>query len=138
MATIITPRPPLNLFEVARLNVTSSYQNIYDVPEYEIPASGPNPQRTVDAAAIITNLIISNAGTTTIDVSIKIINAANQEFIIANKLPVFAFDFATIGVERQVLKSGERIQAKVEAGQSGVAMMSFVLNQREEFTEIAP
>jgi hypothetical protein len=37
-----------------------------------------------------------------------------------------------------VLKSGERIQAKVEAGQSGVAMMSFVLNQREEFTEIAP
>jgi hypothetical protein len=138
MATIITPRPPLNLFEVARLNVTSSWQTLYDVPEYQVPANGPNPSKTVDAAAILTNLTVSNAGTTTVDVSVKIIDSANAEFIIANKLPIFAFDFASLGVERQVLKTGDRIQVKVEAGQSAVAMMSFVLNTREEFTEIAP
>jgi hypothetical protein len=138
MAIIITPRPPLNLFEVARLNVTPSWQTIYEVPRYSVPANGPNPAKTVDAAAIITNLTISNSEATTIDVSVKIIAADNEQFLIANKLPIFAFDFASLGVERQVMKSLEAIQVKVEADQTAVAMLSFVLNTREEFTEIAP
>lgn len=138
MATIITPRPPLNLFEVVRLNVTSTWQTLYEVPDYQIPANGPNPQRTLSAAAIITNLIVSNEATDTVEVSVKIIDSSNNEFILANKLPVFEFDFASLGVERQVLKSGEKIQLKVEATQSAVAMLSFVLNQREEFVEVSP
>jgi hypothetical protein len=138
MATIITPRPPLNLFEVVRLNVTSAWQTLYEVPDYEIPANGPNPQKTLSAAAIITNLVVSNQGTNTVEVSVKIIDASNNEFILANELPVFEYDFASLGVERQVLKSGEKIQIKVEDTQTAVAMMSFVLNQREEFVEVTP
>jgi len=138
MATIITPRPPLNLFEVVRKSLTSSWQNLYEVPFYEVPASGPNPARTIDAAAIITNLIVANQSATTINASVRIVDALNNTFLVANEIPVFANDFATYSLERYVLKSGEAIQIQLKADQTGFAHMSFVLNQREEFTEIAP
>jgi len=43
MVTITTPRPPLNLFEVVRAEVGVEWTTIYDVPDYLIPAEGPNP-----------------------------------------------------------------------------------------------
>ena len=59
MVTITTPRPPLNIFEVVRAEIGVEWAIIYDVPDYLIPAEGPNPARSIGTAAIMTGVLIT-------------------------------------------------------------------------------
>ena len=59
MPTITTPRPPLNLFNVERVVIPSFYTTVLETPDYLIPAIGPNPQRTVEAVALLPSLMVS-------------------------------------------------------------------------------
>jgi hypothetical protein len=137
MATIITPRPPLNLFEVVRTEVDDTWTTIYDVPNYTIPASGPNPQRTVGAAAIMTGLAVCPLTLEGASIAVRVENAAGTEtFLLMDGAFAPAGDFLSISLDRQVLKSGEKLQVKCATGQSVMTHFSFILNQREDFTEI--
>lgn len=134
MAIVITsPRPPLNIFDVKHMGVTASWETLYETPEYLIPAVGPNPARTVEAVALLTSLIVTNTEATTIEVSLRVVDADGQVWAILNNLPVPANDFAVIELSKQNLPSGEQLQIRVGAAQAAVAHLSFVLNQREEF-----
>lgn len=137
MATIITPRPPLNLFNVSRLAVQSFWTTILDTPNYLIPANGPNPSRTVSAVALLTSLTISNNGTGTIQVSMQVLDSTNTAWLVLNKMSIPPNDFAVIELGKQNLPSADRLQIKTEAFQGAVAMLSYVLNQREEFTVLS-
>jgi hypothetical protein len=46
-------------------------------------------------------------------------------------------DFAVIDLGKQNLPSGDSLQLKTESFQGAVAMLSYVLNQREEFTVLS-
>jgi hypothetical protein len=133
MPTIITPRPPLNLFNVARIQVPSFYTTILDVPNYLIPANGPNPQRTVQAVALLTSLIVANNGNDTIQFSMQVLDASNVTWLILNQMDIPPNDFALIELGKQNLPSGDRLQLKCENFQGATASLSYVLNQREEF-----
>lgn len=137
MATIITPRPPLNLFNVSRLAVQSFWTTILDTPNYLIPANGPNPSRTVSAVSLLTSLTVSNNGTATIQLSMQVLDSSNNSWLILNKMDIPPNDFAVIELGKQNLPSGDRLQLKTEAFQGAVAMLSYVLNQREEFTVLS-
>jgi len=137
MAVVITtPRPPLNLFEVARANVTSTFATILETPEYLIPASGPTAARTVKAVALLTSLIVSNNGTTTIQLSVRVLDVGSNTWLILNKLDIPPNDFALVELGKQNMPSGDRLQLKCESLQGAVASLSYVLNQREEYTVI--
>lgn len=137
MAIVITtPKPPLNLFEVRRVALSSDWLTVYEVPEYLIPASGPVAARTVDAAAIVTGLIICAETVTGINVSLRILNEIGTEFNLMVAAAVPYGDFLPVPIDRQVLKSGERIQARLNVSQVADAHFSFILNQREEFQVI--
>jgi hypothetical protein len=135
MPTITTPRPPLNIFDRARLNLTSSYQTVYETPDYLIPATGPTPARTIEAVALLTSLIVTNTDNETIEISLRAERGGNT-WMILDKLLIPENDFALIDLGKQNFVSGDALQAKLEAGQTGVAHLSFVLNQREEYTVI--
>jgi hypothetical protein len=45
-------------------------------------------------------------------------------------------DFAVIELGKQNLRSGERLDLKTENFQGAIANLSYVLNQREEYTVI--
>lgn len=137
MATIVTPRPPLNLFNAARLNVQSFYTTILDTPNYQIPANGPNPARTVQAVALLTSLIISNNSDADIQVSMRIVDAQNLNWLILNQMDIPPNDFAVIDLGKQNLGSGERLQIRTENFQGAVASLSYVLNQREEYMVVS-
>ena len=137
MATITTPRPPLNLFEVVRQSLTADWATVYDVPDYLIPAEGPNPARSIAAAAIMTGVLITPAAEASARVSIRVLGADNTPWLLLDRAFAPSGDVLSIGLDRQVLKSGERLQMKVEAGEAAVAHFSFILNQREDFTVIA-
>lgn len=136
MPSITTPRPPLNIFDRVRLNLTDSWQTVYETPDYIIPANGPNPQRTVEAVALLTSLVVANTDTDTIEVSLRA-ERGGTTWTILDKLLVPINDFALIDLGKQNFVSGDALQAKVETGQTGTAHLSFVLNQREEYTVIS-
>jgi spore coat protein U-like protein len=136
MPTITTPRPPLNLFNVSRISVPSSYATILDVPSYLIPVNGPNPARPVQAVALLTSLIVANNGPSTIQFSIRVLDASNVTWTILNQMDIPPNDFALIELGKQNLPSGDRLQLKCESGQAATASLSYVLNQREEYTVI--
>ena len=132
MTTITTPRPPLNIFDRQRLDVTDAWQTLYETPDYLIPASGPNPLKTIEAVALLTSLIVTNTGTETVSVSLRATDGTTP-FLIVNELPVPANDFALIELGKQNLPSGDKVEIKVATGQTAVAHLSYVLNQREEY-----
>ena len=136
MTTITTPRPPLNLFNVERVTVPSFYTTLLDVPDYLIPANGPNPARTVEAVALLTSLIVANNGTGTIQVSLRVVDAQSNTWLLLNQMDVPPNDFALIDLGKQNLRSNERLEIRTENFQGAVASLSYVLNQREEFTVI--
>jgi hypothetical protein len=136
MPTITTPRPPLNLFNVNRISVPSTYTTILDVPNYGIPANGPNPARTVQAVALLTSLIVANNSNATIQFSMQILDASNVTWQILTLMDIPPNDFALIELGKQNLPSGDRLRLKCENFQGAVASLSYVLNQREEFVTL--
>lgn len=137
MATIVTPRPPLNLFEVVRVEIGDAWQTVYDVPNYTVPANGPNPQRTIGAAAIMTGIAICPLNVVGSTVSARVENAnGSATFLLLEGALSPAGDFLSISLDRQVLKSGEKLQMKCNTGETAMVHFSFILNQREEFQVI--
>ena len=136
MPTIITPRPPLNLFNVSRILVPSFWTTILDTPDYLIPANGPNPERTVQAVALLTSLIVANNSTATLQFSAKFVDSNEDGWLILNQMEIPPNDFALIDLGKQNMPSGDRLQLKCEDFQGATASLSYVLNQREEYTVI--
>jgi hypothetical protein len=136
MPTITTPRPPLNLFNVARVVIPSFYTTVLETPDYLIPAVGPNPERTIEAVALLTSLMVTNNATETLQLSARIVDADGVEFLILNRMDIPPNDFAVIELGKQNLRSGERLDLKTENFQGAIANLSYVLNQREEYTVI--
>lgn len=136
MPTIVTPRPPLNLFEAVRASATSAWSDLYTVPDYQIPASGPSPQRTVNAAAIMNGLLVANTAATSVTISVRIVAVDTNTYSILEDAPIPANDFMVVALERQVLLTGETIQVKMGTAQTADVHFSFILNTREEFEVI--
>jgi hypothetical protein len=137
MPTITTPRPPLNLFNVARINVPSFWTTILETPDYLIPANGPNPQRTVQAVSLLTSLIVANNSSSVLQFSVRVLDANSVSWLLLNDMDIPPNDFALIELGKQNLPSGDQLQLKTGVFQGAVASLSYVLNQREEFTVIA-
>ena len=137
MSVIITTRrPPLNLFEVVRITADDSGTLIYEVPTYRIPAEGPNPQRDVKAAAILTNMVISNTSAGAATASVWVEDANSNQFFVAVALAVAQDGYIKVDLDKQILQSDEKIYVQMDAGETAEIHLSFVLNQREEFTVI--
>ena len=137
MPTITTPRPPLNLFNAARINVPSFWTTILDVPNYLIPVNGPSPARTVQAVALLTSLVVANNSADVLQLSIRILDATGGSWLLLDEMDVPPSDFALIDLGKQNLGSGERLQLQCGVFQGAVASLSYVLNQREEYTVLS-
>jgi len=137
MPTITTPRPPLNLFEVSRIEVPSFWTTILETPDYLIPVNGPNPARSVQAVALLTSLVVSNNSEDTLQLSVRFYDADDNAWLILNQMDVPPNDFALVELGKQNLPSGDRLQLRCENFQGAIASLSYVLNQREEYTVIA-
>lgn len=133
MANIITPRPPLNLFESIRSEIDEDWRSIYDVPFYTVPAEGPQPERQIGAAAIMTGLLFTPIGGEGVRVSARVLSETDVPYPLIDNALAPAGEFLSVVLDRQVLLSGERLQVKTETGTTAVVHFSFILNQREEF-----
>lgn len=133
MPTITTPRPPLNLFNVERINVPSFWTTVLETPDYLIPENGPDPERTVQAVALLTSLLVANNGEDSIELSARFRDNNGLSWLVLNKMYIPPNDFALIELGKQNLPSGDRLELKCENFQGATASLSYVLNQREEY-----
>jgi hypothetical protein len=81
--------------------------------------------------------VVSNNSDADIQVSMRIIDAQNLNWLVLNQMDIPPNDFAVIDLGKQNLGSGEQLQIRTENFQGAVASLSYVLNQREEFTVIS-
>lgn len=139
-ANTVTPRPPLNLFEVARKELQSNtWVQIVEVPSYYVPRNGPIAAKTVNTAAIMTGLTITNIHNQTIRASARIRGNDGVYYTVVQTAPIPPNDFLSISFERQVMKTGEILEVSIPSNVSPTANhahvhFSYILNQREEFT----
>ncbi len=139
-ANTVTPRPPLNLFEVARKQLQSNtWVQIVEVPSYYVPRDGPIAAKTVNTAAIMTGLTITNIHNQTIRASARIRGNDGVYYTVVQTAPIPPNDFLSISFERQVMKTGEVLEVSIPSNVSPTANhahvhFSYILNQREEFT----
>lgn len=139
-ANTVTPRPPLNLFEVARKQLQgNTWFQVVEVPSYYVPRNGPIAAKTVNTAAVMTGLTITNVHNATIRASARIRGVDGVYYTIVNTAPIPPNDFLSISFERQVMKTGEILEVSIPSNASPSANhahvhFSYILNQREEFT----
>jgi hypothetical protein len=136
MPIIVTPRPPLNLFEVVRTTITDEWTQVYQTPLYRIPASGPDPQTDVGAAAIMTGLIVANTSPLATTVSARILDTESNPFALLTDIQIPVGDYILLDMDRQVLKSDEILQLQCATATTATVHFSFILNQREQFEVI--
>ena len=140
-ANTVTPRPPLNLFEVERRQLHSNtWYPILVAPSYFIPQNGPILARTVNTAVIMTGLTITNIHTANIRASARIRGVDGVYYTVIQNAPIPFSDFLSISFERQVMKTGEILEVSIPSNTSSAnhahAHFSYIVNQREEFTII--
>lgn len=139
-ANTVTTRPPLNLFEVERKQLQgNTWFQIVQVPSYFVPRNGPIAAKSVNAAAIMTGLTITNMHTATIRASARIRGVDGVYYSVVQTAPIPPNDFLSISFERQVMKTGEILEVAIPSNSSPSANhahvhFSYILNQREEFT----
>lgn len=139
-ANTVSPRPPLNLFEVERKQLQgNTWFQVLEVPSYFIPRNGPIAAKTVNTAAIMTGLTITNMHTATIRASARIRGVDGVYYTVVQTAPIPPNDFLAISFERQVMKTGEILEVSVPSNTSPSANhahvhFSYIINQREEFT----
>jgi hypothetical protein len=140
-ANTVTPRPPLNLFEVERKQLQSNtWFEIVEAPSYFIPGDGPNPARTINTAIIMTGLTITNVHNATIRASARIKGVDDVYYSVVESAPIPANDFLIIKFDRQVMKTGEVLEVSIPSNTTSAnhahVSFSYIINQREEFTII--
>jgi len=141
-ANTVTPRPPLNLFEVERRQLQgNTWSPIVQAPSYYIPRNGPIAARTVNTAVIMTGLTITNIHTANIRASARIRGVDGVYYTVIQNAPIPYSDFLSISFERQVMKTGEILEVSIPSNVSpsanhAHAHFSYIVNQREEFTII--
>ena len=139
-ANTVTPRPPLNIFEVAREQLQgNTWVQVVEVPSYYVPRNGPIAAKTVNTAAIMTGLTITNIHNATIRASARIRGVDGVYYTVVNSAPIPPNDFLSISFERQVMKTGEILEVATPSNSNPSANhahvhFSYILNQREEFT----
>jgi hypothetical protein len=142
-ANTVTPRPPLNLFEVERLQLQgNTWFQVVEVPSYYIPKNGPILAKTVNTAAIMTGLTITNIHNQTIRASARIRGGDGINYLVVSAAPIPPNDFLSISFERQVMKTGEVLEVSIPSNSTSAnhahVHFSYIINQREEFQDLTP
>lgn len=140
--TIFTAKPPLNIFEVTRKQLQgNTWFEVIDSPKYVIPATSFGPSTSVNTAVIITGLIVSNIYSEDITVSVRIIGQDGAEYPVIRSAPIPTNDFFTVGLERHLLLTGEKLQVSCDSNtfdpsaNHASVHFSYIINQREAYTE---
>lgn len=117
------------------VTLTDTWETIIDVPSFEVPelVFGGDTVVVPGVAEIISPMIITNIDVNTVEVSVRIYRAsANATFIIANELPVPAFDVLPLPLNGQFIYTGDTVDVKASVNGAANITISYTIGQAEQ------
>lgn len=135
ITTVVTSQAPDAKPVAKNLVLSTNWQTIIEVPQYEVPELVFGGSTTVEPGVgeIISPLVLCNTTANTVNVDVQIYRyVENDTFYILRQLPVPGFDTIPIPLNGQFLKSGDTLEAKASADLAIHSTLSFTLGQSEE------
>ena len=116
--------------------MTTNWQKIIEVPQYEVPELVFGGSTTIEPG-VISPLALCNftANTVSIDVQINRYDATfdtHESFWLVRNLPLPAYDTKLIPLNGQFFKTGDELEVKADTTLAVHATLSFTLGQSEE------
>jgi hypothetical protein len=135
ITTITTTQAPDAKPVYANLTLTTNWQILIEVPNYEVPELVFGGSTTVEPGVgeVISPLILCNTTSNTAYVDLKTYRyVENDEYYILRNMPVPAYDSIPIPINGQFFKTGDTLEVKADKNLHVDATLSFTLGQSEE------
>lgn len=135
LTTVVTSQAPDAKPVAKNLVLSTNWQTIIEVPQYEVPELVFGGSTTVEPGVgeIISPLVLCNTTANTVNVDVQIYRYDDSlTYYILRQLPVPGYDTIPIPLNGQFLKSGDTLEAKASADLAIHSTLSFTLGQSEE------
>jgi len=135
LTTITTTQAPDAKPVAKNLVLSTNWQVIIEVPQYEVPELVFGGSTTVEPGVgeVISPLVLCNTTANTVNVDVQIYRYDdNLTYYLLRNLPVPGYDTIPIPLNGQFLKSGDTLEAKASADLAIHSTLSFTLGQSEE------
>lgn len=135
ITTIVTSQAPDAKPVAKSFTLTTNWQIMIEVPQYEVPELVFGGSTTVEPGVgeVISPLMLCNFTANTVAVDIRTYRyVENDTFFIVRNLQIPAFDTIPIPLNGQFFKSGDLLEIKADTNLSVDATLSFTLGQSEE------
>jgi hypothetical protein len=135
LTTITTTQAPDAKPVAKNLVLSTNWQVIIEVPQYEVPELVFGGSTTVEPGVgeVISPLVLCNTTANTVTVDVQIYRYDdNLTYYLLRNLPVPGYDTIPIPLNGQFLKSGDTLEAKASADLAIHSTLSFTLGQSEE------
>jgi|SaaInlV_120m_DNA_3_1039746.scaffolds.fasta_scaffold00528_2 hypothetical protein len=135
ITTISTSQAPDAKPVAKNLTLTTNWQTLIEVPNYEVPELVFGGSNVVEPGVgeVISPLILCNFSAVTVNVDVRTHRYnLNQEFYLIRNMPIPAYDTFALPLNGQFYASGDLLEIKASANLSIDATLSFTLGQSEE------
>ena len=135
ITTIVTSQAPDAKPVAKSFTLTTNWQTMIEVPNYEVPELVFGGSTTVEPGVgeVISPLILCNFTANTVAVDVRTHREdINAEFWIIRNLQIPAYDTIPLPLNGQFFKSGDLLEIKCDTNLAVDASLSFTLGQSEE------
>ena len=135
ITTIVTSQAPDAKPVAKSFTLTTNWQTMIEVPNYEVPELVFGGLTTVEPGVgeVISPLILCNFTANTVAVDVRTHREdVNAEFWIIRNLQIPAYDTIPLPLNGQFFKSGDLLEIKCDTNLAVDASLSFTLGQSEE------
>jgi hypothetical protein len=135
ITTIQTSQAPDAKPVAKNLVLSTNWQTLIEVPNYEVPELIFGGSTTVEPGVgeVISPLVLCNTTANTVNVDVQIYRyVENLEYYLVRNLPIPGYDTIPIPLNGQFFKSGDLLEAKASENLAVHATLSFTLGQSEE------
>ena len=135
ITTIVTSQAPDAKPVAKSFTLTTNWQTMIEVPNYEVPELVFGGSTTVEPGVgeVISPLILCNFTANTVAVDLRTHREdVNAEFWIIRNLQIPAYDTIPLPLNGQFFKSGDLLEIKCDTNLAVDASLSFTLGQSEE------
>ena len=133
--TVTTTQAPDAKPVAKNLTLTTNWQTIIDVPQYEVPELVFGGSTTIEPGVgeVISPLVLCNTAANTVYVDVQVYRyVENTNWYMVRNLPLPAFDTIPLPLNGQFFKTGDLLEAKASEELAVHATLSFTLGQSEE------
>ena len=135
ITTIVTSQAPDAKPVAVNKVVSTNWQVLIEVPQYEVPELVFGGSTTVEPGVgeVISPLILCNTVANTVNIDVRVHREdVNAEFNLLKNMPISGYQTTAIPLNGQFLKSGDTLEIIADTDLAVHATLSFTLGQSEE------